>query len=317
MRIAKRASVLVAMAVLTVGCGRQPPTPARSVIRLVRDTYVSNIGEPLVQEYARSMPGVEVRLVNSAGSVGAVEAIQRGDADLGFSFADVAYIANRHLQENPRPSLREVRGIASLQVAPVHVLVRRGVEIRHVGSLRGLKVRTAQASSGQAFHATLIFDAFGLDAGSFERKSMPSARVLEALADGTVDAAFATAYYPAAEITAAMSQGARLIPIDGAVAERLRHEHPFVRRVSIPAYTYPGQDSPVETIGVDRLLVCRSDLDEMLVHDMTEHFLNALPRLSSALRTSLRLMDLEQASATPIPLHKGAARYYRERELSQ
>ena len=28
-------------------------------------------------------------------------------------------------------------------------------------------------------------------------------------------------------------------------------------------------------------------------------------------------MDLEQAPATPIPLHEGAARYYRERELSR
>jgi TRAP-type uncharacterized transport system substrate-binding protein len=28
-------------------------------------------------------------------------------------------------------------------------------------------------------------------------------------------------------------------------------------------------------------------------------------------------MDLDQAPATPIPLHEGAGRYYRERELSR
>jgi len=28
-------------------------------------------------------------------------------------------------------------------------------------------------------------------------------------------------------------------------------------------------------------------------------------------------MDLEQASAVPIPLHEGAARFYRERELTR
>jgi TRAP-type uncharacterized transport system substrate-binding protein len=31
----------------------------------------------------------------------------------------------------------------------------------------------------------------------------------------------------------------------------------------------------------------------------------------------LRLVDLQQAPATPIPLHPGAARYYRERELAR
>jgi TRAP-type uncharacterized transport system substrate-binding protein len=29
------------------------------------------------------------------------------------------------------------------------------------------------------------------------------------------------------------------------------------------------------------------------------------------------MMDLDQAPATPIPLHEGAARYYRELELSK
>jgi TRAP-type uncharacterized transport system substrate-binding protein len=28
-------------------------------------------------------------------------------------------------------------------------------------------------------------------------------------------------------------------------------------------------------------------------------------------------MDLEQAPATPVPLHEGAARYYREREFQR
>lgn len=315
MRIA-RAGLLVTTALLGVSCSRQPPVLARSVIRLVRDTYVSNIGEPLAQEYARSMPSIEVKLVDAAGSVGTVEAIQRGDADLGFSFADVAYIANRRLAEHPSTGLREVRGVAALQVAPVHVLVRPGRPIREIGHLRGYKVRTGRPSTGQAFHAELLFKAYGLGPDSVERKVLSSGVIAEALANGAVDAAFATAYYPAAEVSAAMGRGAKLIPIDGPIAERLRHEHPFVRRVTIPANTYPGQHEPVQTIGVDRLLLCRSDLDERLVHDVTRQFLEALPRLSSSLRTSLRLMDLGQASATPIPLHKGAARYYRERELT-
>lgn len=304
-------------ALLVGSCNRQPSESAPSVIRLVRDTYVSNIGEPLAQEYAHSMPNIEVKLVNAAGSVGTVEAIQRGEADLGFTFADVAYTANARFAEHPAAPLREIRGIAALQVAPVHVLVRPGLKIRSVGELRGFKVRTGRPSSGQALHAELVFRAYGFGPDSLERSEILSGLIPDALADGTVDAAFATAYYPAAEVSAATSRGAQLIPIDGPVAERLRHEHPFVRRVKIPANTYSGQRAPVLTVGVDRLLVCRSDLDERLVHDVTRQFLESLPRLASSLSTSLRLMDLEQASATPIPLHKGAARYYREQELTR
>ncbi len=174
---------------------------------------------------------------------------------------------------------------------------------------------TNGAFSSQSKLAELVFGAYGLGVRSLRREPFNLSLLPEALADGELDAAFVTAYYPAQSVTAATTLGAHLLPIDGDVAEGLRQKYPFVRRVSIPPHTYPGQPTAVRTIGVDRLLVCRSDLDELLVHDLTRQFLEALPRIFSSLRASTRLMDLGQAAATPIPLHRGAAQYYREREL--
>jgi len=80
---------LIAAALVGGGCRLQGPLPtgSRRVIRLVTDTTTS---QPLALEYARSLPNVEVRLVEAAGSGGTVSAIQRGNADLGFVLADVA-----------------------------------------------------------------------------------------------------------------------------------------------------------------------------------------------------------------------------------
>ena len=94
--------------------------------------------------------------------------------------------------------------------------------------------------------------------------------------------------------------------------DRLRHAYPFFRQTVIPARSYAGQPDPVHTIGVDNLLVCRRGLDEPTAHDLARAFFSALPILPMP-----TLMDLEQAPATPIPLHDGAARYYRERELAR
>jgi TRAP-type uncharacterized transport system substrate-binding protein len=73
---------------------------------------------------------------------------------------------------------------------------------------------------------------------------------------------------------------------------------------------YPGHSAGIRTIGVENLLVCRSGLDEGLVHDLTARLFGALPSIPL-----LRTIDLEQAPTVPIPLHDGAARFYREREL--
>jgi TRAP-type uncharacterized transport system substrate-binding protein len=49
-----------------------------------------------------------------------------------------------------------------------------------------------------------------------------------------------------------------------------------------------------------------------LVYGVTKAFFQALPELSAFDTPPLRQMNTEDASATPIPLHEGAARYYRE-----
>jgi len=41
------------------------------------------------------------------------------------------------------------------------------------------------------------------------------------------------------------------------------------------------------------------------------------PVASGTANPAAALIDPEQAPATPIPLHPGAARYYREREITQ
>ena len=71
-------------------------------------------------------------------------------------------------------------------------------------------------------------------------------------------------------------------------------------------------DSPVRL--QEFLLVCRDDLAEEVVYEFTKEFFAALPMLATS-NSEAALVDVEKAPATPIPLHSGAARYYREREV--
>jgi TRAP-type uncharacterized transport system substrate-binding protein len=92
--------------------------------------------------------------------------------------------------------------------------------------------------------------------------------------------------------------------------ERLRLQHPFLVNTIIPKGTYPGQDRPLRTIGVDLLLLCRADLDDDLVRRLMEAYFAVLARSAPAI-------DFDRAPAMSIPLHPAAAQYYRQRELSR
>ena len=307
--------VLLATSGCSTGEGTAQTPPSPRVLRLTTGSPGAGfhpLGEALARTYRNAFPQLTLQVIESPGSVRNVEAIQNGEADLGFAFADVAYVAFVG-RLNDQPFAR-LRGIAVLQLNPLHVVVRVQSPIRDVSGLRGKRVGVGPPGSGTALTAELMLHAFGIDPESVHAEYLQFNEASTQLIDGRLDAIFVNASYPSESVTMATRKGARLLAIEGAAVDRLRHDYPFLRLTAIPAGTYPGHPQPVHTIGVDNLLVCRSDLDEDLVYELTKSFFGGLPALASE-QTSLRLMDFSQGPATPIPLHDGAARYYREREL--
>jgi TRAP transporter TAXI family solute receptor len=273
------------------------------------------LGAGLAQGYT-GLTDVQVDVYESPGSVRNVQALQRGDADVGLAFADVAYMAYvGRLAEEPVPFDR-LRGIAVLQLTPLHLLVRPGAGITRIEDLRGRRVGTGPPGSGTALTSQLLMRAFGILPEQTAAETLPFNEAAERLVAGTLDAAFVNGDYPAASVTLAARAGATLLAVEGQNVSRLRQEYPFLRLTFIPGGTYPAHDEHVPTIGVDTLLVCRAELEERIVYQLTKALFEVLPQLSTE-RTALRSMDVGRAPATPIPLHRGAARYYRERELTR
>jgi TRAP transporter TAXI family solute receptor len=130
-----------------------------------------------------------------------------------------------------------------------------------------------------------------------------------------LDAILSPVYYGGPAATRLM-RNARLLAIDGPAIDRLRRDYDFIQPTSIPPHTYPGQQESVHTVGVQILLVCRVGLNEELVYRLTQGFMTAIPRLNARF-PNLRGLELQQMPAVPIPLHDGAARVYREWDLSQ
>jgi TRAP transporter TAXI family solute receptor len=82
---------------------------------------------------------------------------------------------------------------------------------------------------------------------------------------------------------------------------------------TIPANTYNGQDSAVEVATVQNYLVTRSDLKDDVVYEMTKTFFDNLPALQAA-HAAAKAVKLDQAAKSPpVPLHPGAAKFYKEK----
>ena len=270
----------------------------------------ANTSRDLQGAFSR-LDDLDVEIVTEGGSsVTGLQNLQQGRIDVAMAMADVAYLAYAGQLDSASPPFGHLRGMAVVSLNTLHLIIARGVNVTSIRDLKGMRVALGPAGSATALIAELLLEAYGLTVNEVSSKRLPYVDTAEMLARGELDAAFMTQIPPSQAATTAANAGARLIDIDGPVIEALRTRYPYLKRTLIPQVTYPNQHKPVRTIGVDLLLLCRSDVDDEVVYRLLDAYF--------ATRSGTRPpTDLEHAPATPIPLHPGAARYYRQRELSR
>jgi TRAP transporter TAXI family solute receptor len=271
--------------------------------------------EALAKRYAELMPDVRIQSIETPGSVHNIEALQDGTVDIGLAQAGIAYMAYNGRLPEPKRSLRHIRGVAVLNSSEVHLMVSPASTIRSVEELRGRRVGVGPRGGGLALTAGMVLRGY-FAPGEVQDVSTSVSQTMSMLLDNTLDAAFTISSVPNDEANILTGAGARLLPLRGPAVDRLRTRYPFFRTRIIPAGEYPGQPQPVHTLSVDVVLLARAGLDDALVRRLTDGLFRMLPKLSAEL-PFLKGMVPERAPATPVPLHPGAALYYRERELQR
>jgi TRAP transporter TAXI family solute receptor len=262
----------------------------------------------------RVLPEYDFHEAENPGAVATIDAIQRGVVDFGLVGADVAYLAYVGALPGTSPGYDRLRAVAVHRSNAFHVVVRPHSGIRRFADLSGHTIGIGPSSSGTAQFAPYVFKSFDIDLTRTRIETLPFDLAAQRLTAQTMDAFVQFSSYESEAVDVATKAGAFLLSVEGPQTERLRAEYPFVRVVTIPAGMYPGQHDIIRTLGVDNLVICRRDLPPQWVFDVTKQLFNALPNLTS-LRQPIGGTDASRAAGTPIPLHEGAIRYFREQEL--
>jgi uncharacterized protein len=318
---ASRRFVLLLVPAIAGACDARNADPAPQPITIVTGWTGGAfypLGAALADLYNREIPGVLATAKFTEASAFNVQAIQSGHAEVGFSQSDVAYSAFKRGMHNGDEPYTRLRSVAVLYVNTVQFVVRKASGIRSLADLRARRIGVGgEPGSGTETAARTIIESYGLGYHDVNPAFGSFAEVANGVRTGKLDAAIIVSSYPVSAITDVHEPSqVELLSVDDEAIHRIRSRFPFFKSVVIPKGTYRGQDSDIRTIGVDNLLICRDSLPESLVYAMTRVFFEALPRLAQE-HVTARMINAEQAPATPIPLHPGAARYYRERELFQ
>ena len=306
-RVAVAVGVGLVAALASSACAPEAASsrPRRTLVFWILPVQAPVLNATLAREFSTALPDVDVRFVERERGADFVGALQKGDVDVTIVFADTAYLA--FVGELGGEPYDRLRGIATLNPNPLYIVVRRGSGIRELADLRGRRVGIGRPGASTALTADAVLKTFDLDV-HVSHAAVPEA--LAALSAGQLDALFLGGVSAADQVRSALAGDAEILPLSPETIARLQRRHPFMRGMAVPR-NLAGR-APGLTIGLDGLLVCRSGLDADIVYGVTKAFFQALPDLSAFDTPPLRQMNPEDASATPIPLHEGAARYYRE-----
>lgn len=261
------------------------------------------------------VPGVIAAAVSTQGSVENVRALAEGNLDLALSQADVAYYA--YFGENAfagAPPIKELRTIANLYPEVVHLVARPDANIRSVADLKGKRVSLGEEASGTLVVARVVLDSYGLSERDVDARYDKLGKASDQLIAGELDALFMVGGYPLGAVAHAAETGKiTLVPISGPEADHLIEKRLFFTAAAIPAGIYSGVDK-TPTVSVGAQLVVPATLGNELVYQITQALWHPNNRqvLDSGHPDGARISLDTALDGIAIPLHPGAARYYKE-----
>ena len=305
---------LLVAAVLLAACGQGPVVddpPSDLVIAAGEASGVYyRYGEGLARALSDQLPETTVRARVTSGSVDNVVLLGRREAGLAFSLADTA--AEAVAGTGPFREPVALRALARLYTNSVHVVVPQSSPVDRVADLRGLRVSVGAAGSGTELTATRMLAVAGLGGPAAVQVSRAGVgESADALAAGRLDAFFWSGGLPTEGVRELFDTApVRLLPTDDLLAGMRAAHGEYVVEQTIPSSVY-GTSGDVSTIGVPNLLLVRADLPDDLARALTAGLFAAQPELVEAHPEARTLDERSAITTAPVPLHPGAAAYYR------
>jgi len=256
---------------------------------------------------------------STGGSVDNINLMKRKKTELALAQNDVSYMAyngvmHKAFKGNP---FKKLRAIASLYPEVVHIVAMANSNITTVRDLKGKRVCVGDLGSGVEVNARDIVAAAGMTYKDFSKtEHIGIPETVAHMKDGQLDAFFMTSRIPVPGIQDLASMKAiKLVKIGNDIIAKLQKSKPWYAKVVIPAGTYKGVNEDVNAVAVMCLLCTTSDLPEDLVYNITKVIFENANFLAKA-HAAGKFLSLKSAlNGVTIPLHKGAAKYYKEKGL--
>jgi hypothetical protein len=275
------------------------------------------IAEGMAKLFEDALPGTRITVEHSGGSVYNLARIDSSRAGMGIVYASDAVAGMEgKLSAYPQPTSR-VLAVARLYGGNAHLSVHKASVITNPFQLKGQRVGIGYPGSATAISAENYFRSLGI-----WETLVPDYVSYDMAADDFKSGRMAALWQMVGCPSASLARINRDTPIRlldlGTAAKEAGFfsQYPGYTPSVIPAGSYSGIDYPVETFQDQALWVASAEVDEKFIYRalsvlFSEDGRNFLKKVHPV-AGDLSLSDGHQMGR--LPLHPGAARFWREQQ---
>jgi len=256
-------------------------------------------------------PSLLIEPRNTKGSAENIPLLEAGSLDLALVAGEPAYEALMGVGR-PRTPLKIV---AAMYSTPGMFAVRGDSPARSIRDLVGKPVAFGARGSGLVILSRYVLDGLGLEQDKdfqaiyLDRAGDGPAMVL----DGRAAALWGGGTgWPG--FTALAQAGGRFIAPDADELKRIRAKHAFLKPLTVPAGSYPGQAAEIHSVGSWSFILARPALEDDVAYRLARALHRAEDALGQKLPQARETTAANTFAAAPSPdlIHPGVLRYLRE-----
>ena len=272
-------------------------------------------GEAFIAAIKAQDPALEVEAINTKGSTENVPRLEAGTLDIALVQGEVVHEALAGIGRPPA----KLKILTAMHATAGMFVVRRDSPYRRIVDLKGKPVAWGAAGSGLVILGRYVMDGLGFDAAKdfrpiyLEKAGDGPAMVL----DGRVAALWGGGSgWPGFRTVMASKDGGRFIAPDAGEIQRILARHKFLKPISQPAGSYPGQDTAIASVGSWSFVMARPGLEGAVAARLAKALHQAEGAASPQLAETTAKNTLAGVT-DPSLLHPGVLAYYRQAGLSR
>jgi hypothetical protein len=273
------------------------------------------LGVAIGKIYGDKISGVKTQVQATKASVENLVLLQQGRGEIAFTLGDSLKAAwDGDEEAGFKSKLDKLRVIGAIYPNYIQIVATADSGIKNIADLKGKSLSVGAPKSGTELNSRAILKASGMDYKDLGKvEYLPFAESVDLMKNRQLAATLQSAGLGVASLKdLSNSNEITVVAVPKEVVDKIGP--PFVA-ATIPANTYKGQDKDVPTAAVINYLVTSTAVSDDLAYQMTKLIYDSLPELVSAHAAGREIKLETAASGSPVPLHPGAIRYFKEKGL--